>query len=174
MNKWVFLNNEFIEEEQAALHVSDLAIQRGYGIFDFFKVVDNIPLFLDDHLERFYYSVQKMRLTINQQPGELKDIIYTLIKKNNIPHAGIRITVTGGYSLDGYQLTNPNLIISQQPVQIASIQAQKGIKLITYEYQRDLPDVKTINYAMAIWLQPFIKERGADDVFYFKGWFTNW
>ncbi|WP_431218035.1 hypothetical protein ACQ86N_37645 [Puia sp. P3] len=33
----VFVGDGFVAAERAALQVSDLAIQRGYGIFDFLK-----------------------------------------------------------------------------------------------------------------------------------------
>ena len=160
-----FVNDAFIKQENAAIHISDLAIQRGYGIFDFFRTVNHIPLYLDDHLTRFYYSAQKMRLNMALLPHELKDIILLLIQKNNIPDSGIRITLTGGYSEDGYTLAAPNLFITQQPLPPS---VQKPIKLMLHHYQRELADVKTINYLMGIWLQPFVKERGADDVLYFK------
>ena len=164
-SNWIFFNGEFIRREEAVLHISDLSIQRGYGVFDFFRTVNNIPLYIEDHISRFYYSAQKMRLTINLLPPELKDIIYQLVQKNDIPHSGIRISLTGGYSADGYSIAAPNLFITQQPFQPP---AQKSIKLILHDYQRELSDVKTINYLMGIWLQPFIKEREADDVLYFK------
>jgi branched-subunit amino acid aminotransferase/4-amino-4-deoxychorismate lyase len=35
-----FLNNQFLPAEKTFVHVSDLAVQRGYGIFDFFKAVN--------------------------------------------------------------------------------------------------------------------------------------
>ena len=162
---WMFLNGQFVKAEEGSLHISDLAIQRGYGVFDFFRTVQNVPLYLDDHLSRFYYSAHKMRLAIKLLPNELKDIILTLIQKNNMPQSGIRLTLTGGYSQDGYTVAAPNLFITQQPLQPS---LQKSVKLILHNYQRELPDVKTLNYLMGIWLQPFIKERGADDVLYFK------
>ncbi|MGY0036865.1 aminotransferase class IV [Pedobacter sp. NJ-S-72] len=71
----VFLNHTFIDAAQASLLITDLAIQRGYGIFDFFKTVNGKPIFLDDHIERFYNSAKKMHLHVNQTPAELKDIM---------------------------------------------------------------------------------------------------
>jgi branched-chain amino acid aminotransferase len=43
---------------------------------------------------------------------------------------------------------------------------RKGIQLITYPHQRQLPHIKTIDYIMPIWLKPFIKSKNADDVLY--------
>jgi D-alanine transaminase/branched-chain amino acid aminotransferase len=45
---------------------------------------------------------------------------------------------------------------------------EKGMRLVTYPHMRQMPDVKTIDYLMAIWLQPFIREKNADDVLYHR------
>jgi len=163
----VFLNDQFVAEEKAVLHCSDLSIQRGYGVFDFFKVKDAVAVFFEEHLERFYFSAQQMRLEVGYTKNELKEIIFELLQKNGSTDTGVRITLTGGYSADGYKLSKPNLIISVRPfLQATDDQLKKGIRLVTYEHQRQLPHVKTIDYLMAIWLQPFIKQNNADDVLY--------
>lgn len=167
MSNWAFLNDEFILEEKAALQVHDLSIQRGYGVFDFFKVVYAAPVFLEEHLDRFYFSASRMRLNVAYNKEELEKILLELLRKNNAANTGVRITLTGGYSPDGYQLATPNLIISLRSFSRPSKeQFEEGIKLITYEHQRQLPEVKSIDYLMAIWLQPFIKQNSADDVLY--------
>lgn len=164
---FVFINHEFVPAAQASLLVGDLSIQRGYGIFDFFRTANNIPLFLDDHLQRFYRSAELMRLPVEKSPEALKAVIDELIQRNDIPNAGIRLTLTGGYSPDAYSLAAPNLIITQQPLQLPPRQVfQQGIRLVTYSHRRQLPEVKTIDYLMPIWLQPFIEQHKADDVLY--------
>ncbi len=167
MSNWTFLNDQFVPEEKAFLHFRDLSIQRGYGVFDFFKVLNSTPVFLEDHLNRFYFSAEQIRLNIEYAKDELKKIIFELLQKNNADDTGMRITLTGGYSADGYQLSKPNLIVSQHSFSTpAKEQFEKGIKLVSYEHQRQLPHVKSIDYLMAIWLQPFIKQNKADDVLY--------
>ena len=44
------INDTVLPAGEASLPISDMAIQRGYGIFDFFKIVNHKPVFLDDHL----------------------------------------------------------------------------------------------------------------------------
>jgi branched-chain amino acid aminotransferase len=163
----VFINHEFVPAAKASLLVSDLAIQRGYGIFDFFRTANNVPLFLEDHLQRFFRSAATMRLPVGKSPEALKTLIDELIQRNNIPEAGIRLTLTGGYSPDAYTPAEPNLIISQQPLVLPSQRDfQQGIQLVTYPHRRQLPEIKTIDYLMPIWLQPYIRQHGADDVLY--------
>ena len=164
-----YLNNQFIENDEARLHVSDLSMQRGYGIFDFFRTVNSIPLFMNDHLDRFYASAQSMHLPMRKSKEELSSIIYDLINKSALAEAGIRIMLTGGYSDDCYRPVEPNLLITCNPVK-TSVQAdfEKGFSIITHEHQRELPHVKSINYLMAVFLQPLLKEKKADDLLYFK------
>ena len=57
-----FVNETFLPVEQAFLQVGDLAIQRGYGVFDFFRVHNRVPLYINDYLDRFYYSAKIMGL----------------------------------------------------------------------------------------------------------------
>lgn len=164
---FVFINNGFLPASQAALQVSDLAIQRGYGIFDFFKTLDRMPVFMDEHLDRFFHSAEQMRLDPGKDREQLKDVIGELLKKNDMTDAGIKITLTGGYSSDGYSITRPNLIITQQPLKLPGRAVfRQGLRLISYPHQRQMPQVKSLDYLMAIWLQPLIREKGADDVLY--------
>jgi D-alanine transaminase/branched-chain amino acid aminotransferase len=170
----VFVGDGFIAADRAALQVSDLAIQRGYGIFDFFKTLGGKPIFLEDHLDRFFHSAGQMRLDIGKSRDELRVIIDELQRANGIPDSGIRITLTGGYSPDGYSLARPNLVITQQPLQvIVSEEMPRSMRLISWPHQRQMADVKTIDYLMAIWLQPQIRDSGADDVLYYRDGFIS-
>ena len=169
MAKWVFLNNDFVKEEKSFLHFRDLSFQRGYGIFDFFRLVGNKPLFLTHHLDRFFFSASEMHLLVPFDRAQLKAIISNLIEKNNLPESGIRLSLTGGYSEDGFRLGKSNFLISQHQFAPPTDEQRKaGIKLVSYPYQRQLPQVKTIDYLMAIWLQPLRIDNKADDILYYQ------
>ncbi|WP_295772774.1 aminotransferase class IV [uncultured Mucilaginibacter sp.] len=162
---YTVINDQFIPAHEAQLHVSDLAIHRGYAIFDFFKTENGKPVFIDDHLDRFYRSARFMHLEMIHTRDELKILIRELMKKNNLPNSGIRITLTGGYAEDGYTLAKSNIIITQQAIKVKPLNIE-GIKLATYSHQRQFSQAKTIDYQMAIWLQPYMREQGANDILY--------
>jgi branched-chain amino acid aminotransferase len=162
----VFLNNQLVEAEKATLHISDLAIQRGYGIFDFFRVRENVLLYVEDHLDRFLQSAKFMHLSCPYSKDQLHSILEDLQKKNNLPNASMRMILTGGYSPDAYQPVDPNLIIMQSPLAFHDNLIPKSLSIITHEYVRDIPEAKTINYTMGIWLQHKLAEQKADDVLY--------
>jgi D-alanine transaminase/branched-chain amino acid aminotransferase len=166
-DKYAYVNEDLLQEEKAFVHLSDLAIQRGYGIFDFFKIQDGHPFFLDDHLHRLYQSASLMHLKIPHQPEVLKSMIFTLIEKNNLSLSGIKIILTGGYSADGYHPASPNLLLTQQELSLPGIDLlESGVKVITHEYQRELSAAKTINYSMGIWLIEKIRQNQAADALY--------
>jgi branched-chain amino acid aminotransferase len=166
---FAFINNKFLEEKDAQLQVGDLAIQRGYGVFDYFRTRNYVPLFLADYLERFFNSARGLRLELPYAKDEITKIVDELIKKNNIPEAGFRIILTGGYSPDNFHPSTSNLIVLQQLVTLPTKQKfDKGLKIILHEYMRDLPGIKSINYLMGIYLQHKIQQQNADDVLYYK------
>ncbi len=163
---YVLVNDSIISEEEATLKITDLSIQRGYGVFDFLKTVGGKPIFLEDHLDRFYSSAEQMRLPVKPTRNELADLLMRLIDKNNLFDSGVRITLTGGYSPDGFNIASEsNIIVTQQDF-VINRDFEKSIGLMTYDYQRQFSSAKTLDYLKAIWLQPVLKEKGADDILY--------
>lgn len=162
----VWVNDSLIPADEAMLNITDLAVQRGYGIFDFFKTIDGKPVFLEDHLDRFFRSAVLMRLHVGKSGEEIRKKIMQLIEKNDLSDSGVKIILTGGFSPDGFNIADPNLIITQQGFQIPRTMHEHGVSIITHEYQRQFSDAKTLDYLQAIWLQPVLKEKKADDVLY--------
>ena len=166
---YCFAQNQISLLENAGVPVGDLLVQRGYGIFDYLRVSNNKPLFIEAHLDRLFNSAEIMRLSIALSKEELKKIVADLIEKNNIPFSGIRLIIAGGDAPDGYTITKPHLIIIQQPLDAPPAQmSTKGIQLVSHFYQRQLAEVKTTDYLMAIHLQPWMKGLGGDDILYYN------
>ncbi|MEY4335662.1 MAG: hypothetical protein RLZZ45_581 [Bacteroidota bacterium] len=164
---YCYMDGEIKKNEECHLSLQDLGIQRGYGLFDFFRVKGNKPLFMEDHIERLFHSAKRMRLDNALNIHEIRSSVEQLIHLNRLDHSGMKIIVTGGDSPDGYSISTPRLSIVQNPLlpppeELPAV----GIHLATWNYQRQLPDVKTTDYLMAIWLQPWMKERKADDILY--------
>ncbi|PST81721.1 amino acid aminotransferase [Pedobacter yulinensis] len=164
-----FVNGQFIPEHQASLPISDLALQRGYGVFDFLKTIQGKAIFLTDHLDRFYRSAASMRMDVPLDRQALEAVIHELMRRNSLDESGIKLLLTGGTSTDGYSLQQPSLVISQSELQISTAVPKTGLSLRTYAHQRQLPGIKTIDYLQAILLQPWLQAENADDVLYLDG-----
>lgn len=164
-----YVNTQFINEELATIGIGDMSIQRGYGLFDYFRTSNHYPLFIDDYLERFFNSAKVLRLEPLHAREEIKSIIHEMIRMNNIPDSGFRLILTGGYSPDNFEPVTPNFIVIQQPIMMPSPEKiQKGLSIILFEYQRDVPEAKSINYLMSVFLLDKMRQQQADEILYFK------
>lgn len=164
----VFLNDRFIPMGQAAIPVTDLAVQRGYGIFDFFRLQENVLLYVEDHVRRFRRSAAAMHLQVTQTDENMQHLIRELADRNNLEEAGIKMILTGGDSPDGWQIGPPSFLLMATPMSLPVPAEPKTVRVITHEYMRDIPEAKTINYTTGVWLQPRMKAEQADDVIYHR------
>lgn len=163
----VYLNGQYLPKEAAALNVADLAILRGFGIFDYFRYADGKPRFVEDHLDRFYRSAALLDLTIPAEREALKVVVHALIEKNGGGNGGIRFVLTGGYSPDGYTPTSPNLVAMAYPFSGPTpAQYEAGVKVLLHQYERQFPQVKSIDYLEGIRIQPMIRAKGMDYALY--------
>jgi len=159
----VYLNGHYLPKEKAALNVADLAILRGYGIFDYFRYTDGQPRFIEDHLDRFFRSAKLLGLIMPVSRDELRAAVHELIARNGEASGGIRFVLTGGYSPDGYTPTTPNLVAMAYPFSAPSAETYaRGVKVLLHHYERQLPRVKSIDYLEGIRIQPMLRKAGAD------------
>ncbi len=167
MLPYCYVNDQLLPSARATLGVNDLALLRAYGIFDYFLVRQGCPMFLPDYLDRFYDSAECLHLDIGLAKQALSDRIHRLIEANGEREAGMRLVLTGGYAEDGYTPTTPNLLILAYPQPRPSIDKyEKGVKLLSYAFRREVPQAKTINYLMGIQLMPELRKQGALEPLY--------
>lgn len=164
------VNLEIVPAERAAVHVSDLGLRRGFGAFDYLRLVGGRPLFLDDHLDRFERTIGMLGMELPVSRERLREHLLDVVARNGRSEAGLQVFLTGGYADDGFTPARPNLIvvvtqIAQHPPESYAM----GVKLILHRYQRDLPEAKTTNYATAVRLLPTVNAAGAADVLYHDG-----
>ncbi|MFQ5448589.1 MAG: aminotransferase class IV, partial [Saprospiraceae bacterium] len=176
MIRYYSVNGELVPKESASLGANDLAILRGYGLFDYFLVKNGCPLFFEDYLDRFWNSSKQLRLEVPVSREELTRRIFEVIHANDQPDAAIRLVLTGGYAADGYTPAGrANLLILEHgfPTYPAT-KYDDGAILMLHEYQRQFPTAKTINYVVGINLLPQMKEMGPEDLlFHFGGYISE-
>ena len=168
----LYINGEILPREKALIPVFDLGLLRGLGIFDYFRVLEGIPVFAEDHIDRLENSMQMMDFQTGISREKWMDLFYQLIHANKVENAGFRVVVTGGFSDDGYTIPekkNVYMMLHSLPATDPT-QYEKGVRLLTVNYQRDTPAAKTTVYIESMKAQPLLKREGAFEVLYhFKG-----
>lgn len=162
-----WINGQLLHGDKATIGINDLGLLRGYAIFDFCRTAHGKPFLLDHHLIRFRKSAALIELPLNYTDNELTRAVYDTLQLSNLTLAGIRLLLTGGYTPDSMTCTKPTLIITAEPLaQINDTLLHTGVKLMSHAYQRELPEVKTTNYMMALRLRHIQQQQQAYDILY--------
>ena len=162
------VDGQFVEESEARLPVTDLAVLRGYGIFDFLRTYNGVPFHLEDHLRRLARSARLIGLPLSHSVGAIAGIVRETLARNNHPESNIRIVVTGGESLDGISPgDSQRLLVMITPVRPMPAEwYTEGIPIITCHVERFMPGAKSINYIPAILCRNEARSRGAVEAVY--------
>jgi branched-subunit amino acid aminotransferase/4-amino-4-deoxychorismate lyase len=167
MATYCSFNGQILRQEEASLQLTDLAVLRGYGIFDYFLFTAGRPQLENQYLDRFYASAQQLHLEVPLARADMSSHLRELIAANQAERGAIRLVLTGGYSPDGYAPGDPNLIVLLHPYpQLPAHYFSEGAGLITHPHQREWPEIKSINYLTGIKLLPQIRAAGALEVLY--------
>lgn len=153
MSGFCYLNGKILLLNKAAISLNDLGVLRGYGVFEALKTVNNKIFLFDEHFERLNKSAKYLGVRLPASKEEIKEIIYKLIKKNKIKNAAIRIVLTGGRSSDTVHFNSDSptfYILASELPPLKSEFYKNGVKLITLEYDRQIPEFKTTAYLRAI------------------------
>lgn len=152
---WVYLNNQFVEDDQARVSVFDRGFLFGDGIFETLRVQDHRPLFFDRHLKRLHQSCETIGLTLPQPEPLWENLLRELVVRNKLDHTMIRITISrgvGGLGPDPSGCSNPTVVLFPRPApQLTQDQLENGVSLIILHTRRQpssaLPSqMKSLNY----------------------------
>jgi branched-chain amino acid aminotransferase len=170
MAKFCFINGEILPSKKAVIGIDDLGLTRSYAVFDYMRTYNGKPFSIKDHLTRLRSSADSLHLTLQYSDKQIEDFVEQLLSKNKVKEVGIRFLLTGGNSIVNMSFDNPNFIIvlEELPAYPAAFYSE-GVKLITYEYQREVAASKTTDYLNALRLSPIIKKAEAFDMLYYFG-----
>jgi branched-chain amino acid aminotransferase len=168
MTSIFYIDGEFVRSDDALLPVDDLAILRGYGVFDFLRTYGGRPFDLDAHLKRLERSARLIQLDLPMSLDEIRRITLETLERNGYPESNVRLVVTGGTSDDNITPKGDSRLL----VMITPLKPQPeawyrdGVKIILNPTERYLPQAKTINYIPAIIALKQAKAQDAVDAIY--------
>ncbi len=174
---YYFINNRIVPQSDALISVLDLGLLRGYGVFDFFKVHEGVPVFEDDHITRFLHSAQLLHMQSPFSHLQIKNIVKELIEKNKIHDGTIRLVLTGGISSNGFTMDGlPGFLVLPAPLSFkifTSIDQVQPYRLMTLNYIRETPEIKSLNYLIPMKHWPEVLAGGFQDVLYVQDGFIS-
>ena len=170
MSHYCFLNGEVVPLEEGKVSVSDIGLLRGYGIYDGLIVIKGKVLRFADHWQRFVRGAEALNLKIPVTEKLLEKKIIEIAERSGLStRSNIRLILTGGETLEGieYDFDEPTFYVTVGKWSPLPNECFKnGAKLISHDYQREFPEIKTINYITGVNLQNNMKAEGAIEILY--------
>ena len=167
-NAWWYIGGQWVHPDEATISINDMAVLRGYSVFESLRTYNFRPFHLDEHLERLYRSAIMIDMEIPWSSKQIADIVREIITRNTYQNASIRLLVTGGESEDGILPSgNPLLVVMITPLGERDMERfARGSKLITTKLQRISPEAKTANYIAAVRALKEASRRNAADALF--------
>ena len=148
----VYINDQFVESEEAKVSALDLSVLRGFGVMDYLRTYGGRPFRLKEHLERFIFSAEEIGLKVPKSIEELEEVVEGLLLKTDFEETSIKVVLTGGVSEDQLMPGGiPTFFAVAYPFKpFPEVYFEKGIKIMTECYERPFPKAKSIHYLPAI------------------------
>lgn len=164
-----YFNGDIIDIDSPVFKTNDLGLLRGFGLFDYFRTYNGIPFRWDDYWQRFENSARLLKLPLPVSQSEIEKVLADLHSMSGEKEVAFRFVLTGGYAPDSVHVVQPNLLIRTESLpQDNPAGRLKGIKVLPYEYVRDLPEVKTTNYVHMVLMADELKRQQAADLLFHK------
>jgi branched-chain amino acid aminotransferase len=162
-----FNNIELCPVDQISIPVDNLAIGRAYAAYEFFKIIRGNAFYLDRHLDRFFNSLDILKINIAYTRKELEHIIVKVIRANG----------DGDFQMKMYAIPlDPELPQRTSNIYILPCMSpsfdeefyRNGTNLLMKEYCRFAPEAKSTNYIASVFWKAEMDKMNAIDVLYHK------
>lgn len=192
--QWIYLNGEYVTNEDAKVSVYDHGFLYGDGIFEGIRIYDGNIFKCKEHLDRLYDSAKSIMLDIPLSIDEMQDALVETIRRNELRDGYIRLVVSrgpGNLGLDPNRCPSAWIIIIVEQLSIYPEEAYRnGLVSVSVSQRRNIPDalnpkIKSLNYlnnilvkiqanlagvgeAIMLNSQGYVAEGSSDNIFIIK------
>ena len=173
MARIVFVNGEFVSEDEAKISIFDRGFLFADAVYEVTSILDGKLVDWQGHFERLKRSLRELNITIDFSEKYLLDLHRKIINKNKLNEGIVYLQVTRGAADRDFVFENtlkPSLIIFSQSKEIIKpLLVNKGLLVMTSQdirWQR--PDIKTTQLLAPSLLKMEALSKSMDDVWMVK------
>ena len=169
----IYLNGEFVPENEAKISVFDHGFLYGDGVFEGIRAYDGYVFKLEEHLDRLYRSARAINLDIPLSESEMEEKILATLRENGFEEAYIRPIVTrgrGSLGIDIASCREPSVVIitKEWETLYGPELYEEGLNLLTTTIRNQPkeglpPTVKHLNYLTNVLALMQANHWGADE-----------
>lgn len=168
----VWLNNEYVDEERAAISPRDTGLLHAAGVFTTMRAYGGKVFRLEQHLQRVRKSSEALFVPLMHRDEQLRTAVAELLRKNDLKDARLRLTVTRGLAkqdpLHGMRLEPTVLLTASALEPYPEEYYRRGMTAVLIDDQKLNPyDLqaghKTLNYFSRLFALKDANQRGAGE-----------
>src|SRR5438270_9257872 len=89
-----YIDGQWVHPNEATISINDVAVLRGYSVFESLRTYHRRPFHMEEHLNRLYRSAEIIELDVPYSRNDIAVVVQEVIKRNSYKHATIRILLT--------------------------------------------------------------------------------
>ncbi len=152
---WIFLNDRFVEQEQARISVFDHGFLYGDGVYETLRAYQGRIFLLERHLARLRRSSDLIGLALPVKDEDWVSIITEILVRNSLANAGIRLTISRGegeLGIDPGLCASPTVVVMAKSfVPYPARMREQGVRLQLVSVRRNpqsaqSPQIKSLSF----------------------------
>lgn len=170
MSRIVYVNGEYVPEEEAKVSVFDRAFLMADGVYEVTSVIDRKLVDFEGHKVRLHRSLTELKMRPACSDDELLAIHRELVERNDLDNGMIYLQVTRGapgdrdFAWPGEDCAPGIVLFTQAKDLVNAPTAKTGLKVISIEDQRwARRDIKTTQLLFPSFAKMEAKAAGKDD-----------
>ncbi len=168
MSRTVFVNGEFVKEQDACISVFDRGFLFADGVYEVSTVLNGCLIENDAHLGRLRRSLDELKMPAPCPMEEIEVIQKELIQRNSLTEGVLYLQVTRGAADRDFKFpkdATPTLVMfTQEKPLIVDPVAERGISVITLpDIRWKRRDIKTVGLLAASMAKQEAVDAGAED-----------
>lgn len=171
MSRIVYVNGEYVPEEEAKISVFDRGFLFADGVYEVTSVLDGKLVDFEGHAKRLERSLGELDMAVPISTEALLEVHGELVRRNDLHEGMIYLQITRGADTDrDFVFPDPDkvpatvVLFTQSKAIADSPAALKGLKVISIEDQRwGRRDIKTVQLLYPSMGKMMAKAAGADD-----------
>jgi branched-chain amino acid aminotransferase len=171
-----FCNGEFLPEHEAKVSVFDRGFLYGDGIFETIRICQGAPFRWDQHLERLREGASALRIRVPIADKDLAATAQELVRRNQLPEAILRITLSRGAGRRGYSpagADQPTIVMTVHAALSAGLENPGCWRIVTSSLRASSGDplalLKSASKLPQVLARAEAEARGADEALFLNG-----
>ena len=166
MARIVYLNGDYMPENEAKISIFDRAVTFGDAIYDVAGVLDGKLVDFEHHMQRYFGSLGKLGIESPLSQEEILHAFRELVSRNNLDEGLVYLQVSRGVAERDFVwpdgITPTVFMFTQVKSSVENEAAQTGVALVSSEDIRwARRDIKSVNLLAQVLAKQAAHEAGA-------------